>query len=237
MKGETVLMNGLIVHILPDGQLPEAAAKHVAEVLENKISQQGACSVAFSGGGTPNPMFEALARRALDWSGVELFQVDERLVPSGHPDHNFTALDEHLISKVPVPAGQVHPMETEASDAAAAAARYARTLSRRAPDGLGLVHLGLGDDGHTASWPPGNDEVLRSTGLVEVVGPYRDHLRMTLTPRAVRNAGSILWMVAGSAKAQPLKQLVDGDPQIPAWHARIEGSVVMADEAAGRLLQ
>lgn len=230
-------MNGLMVQILPTGQLAEAAAKHVAGMLEQRISEQGACSIAFSGGGTPNPMFEALARRPVDWSRVELFQVDERLVPAGHPDHNFTALDEHLISKVPVPAGRVHPMETEASDPAGAAARYERTIARRAPHGLGLVHLGLGDDGHTASWPPGDTEVLNSTKLVEVVGPYRDHLRMTLTPRAIRDAGSILWMVAGGAKAQPLKQLVDGDPQMPAWHARIEGSVIMADEAAGRLLR
>ncbi|MEX2588131.1 MAG: 6-phosphogluconolactonase [Actinomycetota bacterium] len=230
-------MNGLFVHILPAEQLPEAAAEHIANVLERGIYERDSCSIAFSGGGTPNPMFEALAQRPVDWPSVELFQADERLVPAGHPDHNFTALDSHLISKVPLSPDRVHPMETEASDPAAAAARYERTLARRAPHGLGMVHLGLGDDGHTASWPPGDTTVLDSPKLVEVVGPYRDYLRMTLTPRAIRNTGSILWMVAGSGKAPALKQLVDADPRIPAWHARVEGSTILADEAAGRLLQ
>lgn len=232
-----MLINGLTVEVLPDDRLPEVAADHIASAISQRLAAGSPCSIAFSGGGTPNPMFEALARRPVDWSGVEIFQVDERLVPAGHPDHNFTALDEHLISRIPVPSGQVHPMQTEAPDPAEAAASYGRLLRERAPDGLTLVHLGLGDDGHTASWPPGDPVTQDCKEPVAVVGPYRGHLRMTLTPPVVHGAGSILWLVGGPGKAQPLKQLIDADPQIPAWHARIDGSVVLADEPAAALLQ
>lgn len=232
-----MLINGLTVEVLPDNRLAEAAADHIASAISQRLAVGSSCSIAFSGGGTPNPMFEALARREVEWSKVEIFQVDERLVPAGHPDHNFTALDEHLISKVAVPSAQVHPMQTEALDPEEAAARYGRILRERAPDGLTLVHLGLGDDGHTASWPPGDPVTHNCKEPVAVVGPYRGHPRMTLTPPVVHSAGSILWLVGGSGKAQPLKQLIDADPQIPAWHARIDGSVVLADEPAAGLLQ
>lgn len=231
-----MLINGLTVEVLPDDRLAEVAADHIASAISRRLAVGSSCSIAFSGGGTPNRMFEALARRPVDWSKVDIFQVDERLVPAGHPDHNFTALDEHLISRVPVPSAQVHPMQTDIPDPAKAAERYGRVLHERAPNGLTLVHLGLGDDGHTASWPPG-DPVTSHREPVAVVGPYRGRLRMTLTPPVIHGAGSILWLVGGSGKAQALKQLVDGDSQIPAWHARLDGSVVLADEPAARLIQ
>lgn len=231
-----MLINGMIVEVLATERLTDAAADHIARFLQQRTADQGHCSIAFSGGGTPNPMFDNLAGHPVDWAKVEIFQVDERLVPPGHPDHNFSALDQHLISKISIPPDQVHPMETEASDPKAAALRYGRILLERAPDGLDMVHLGVGSDGHTASWPP-DDPVIKEAEPVAVAGPYQGHQRMTITPPVVRGAGSILWLIAGAAKAQALRQLIDSDPQIPAWHARIEGSVILADPAAGRLIQ
>ena len=50
-------------------------------------------------------------------------------------------------------------MPVTAGDLDAARRRYATSL----PDRLDVVHLGLGDDGHTASWPPG-DPVIDAPG-------------------------------------------------------------------------
>ena len=49
-------------------------------------------------------------------------------------------------------------MPVTAADLDAAAADYAAEL----PDRFDVVHLGMGPDGHTASWPPG-DPVIDST--------------------------------------------------------------------------
>jgi 6-phosphogluconolactonase len=121
-------------------------------------------------------------------------------------------------------------MPVEASDLDAAAADYAAELAElTGPDGvLDLVHLGLGDDGHTASWPPEDPVVEVKDADVAVVGAFNGYRRMTLTPPAVNRAGSILWLVDGKAKAPALARLLDGDPAIPASRVRREGTVILA---------
>ena len=73
-----------------------------------------------------------------------------------------------------------HLMPVTAADLVAAAADYAAGL----PDRFDVVHLGMGPDGHTASWPPG-DPVIDSAKAVDLSQPYQDHVRMTLTPAVV----------------------------------------------------
>ncbi|HYT38112.1 MAG TPA: 6-phosphogluconolactonase, partial [Acidimicrobiia bacterium] len=98
--------------------------------------------------------------------------------------------------------------------------------------GLDLVHLGLGDDGHTASWPPG-DPVVDATADVAVVGPFNGRLRMTLTPPPVDRAGWILWLIAGAAKAPVVARLLAGDPALPSSLVRRHDATLLADAEAG----
>jgi 6-phosphogluconolactonase len=164
---------------------------------------------------------------------VHVFQVDERVAPAGHGDRNLTALRAALLDRVPIPPGNVHPMPVEADDLEAAAAAYADELrSLTAPvGGLDVVHLGLGDDGHTASWPPG-DPVVDSAADVAAVGPFNGRLRMTLTPPAVNRAGWIMWQIEGAAKAPVVARLVAGDPALPAARVRRRAVTLLADTAA-----
>ena len=96
---------------------------------------------------------------------------------------------------------------------------------------LDLVHLGLGDDGHTASWPPG-DPVVDAETDVAVVGPFNGLARMTLTPPAVNRAGHILWLVEGAGKRAMLARLRADDPGLPAARVRRTGVTLLADGAA-----
>jgi 6-phosphogluconolactonase/glucosamine-6-phosphate isomerase/deaminase len=109
-------------------------------------------------------------------------------------------------------------------------------LASRAADGPGgrldVVHLGVGDDGHTASWPPG-DPVVDAPDDVAVVGPFNGRLRMTLTPPAVNRAGWIMWLISGATKAAVLRRLLAGDPALPASRVRRHDVTLLADGAAG----
>ncbi len=220
------------VEVAPDREaLAALAADRVVAWAEEAIRDRGRFTLAVSGSTTPGPMFSALAERSLPWGDVHLFQVDERVAPDGDPDRNFVDLSARLVERVPIPKENVHPMPVTASDLEVGARAYAAELEGATGDGvLDVVHLGLGDDGHTASWPPG-DPVLDADGEgapdVAVVGPFNGRLRMTLTPRAVNRGRAVLWLIDGAAKAPVVARLVAGDPAIPASRVRTAGAVVL----------
>src|SRR5439155_25315342 len=132
----------------PDA-LAALAADRVAAQATQAVRERGRFTLAVSGGSTPVRMFDALAERKLPWEAVHVFQVDERVGPDGHPDRNYTDLAVHLLDRVPIPPGNVHPMPVTADDLEEAARAYAADLAEVTGDGvLDLVHLGLGGDGH-----------------------------------------------------------------------------------------
>ena len=223
------------MEVLPDGPaLAARAADLVAERLGKAAAARGRATLALSGGNTPLPFFAELARRAVPWEAVHVFQVDERVAPAGHPERNLTGLRAALLQRVPIPPGNVHAMPVGESDLDVAATAYADNLRAFAgPEGgLDVVHLGLGDDGHTASWPPG-DPVVDASADVAVVGPFNDRIRMTLTPPAVNRAGWIMWEISGAAKAPVVARLLAGDPALPSSRVRRHDVTLLADAAAG----
>lgn len=222
------------VEVVPDGSaLAREAARRVAGAAAAAVAERGRFVVALSGGRTPAAMLGELAATGLPWERIHVFQVDERVAPDGHPDRNLTLLGSELLGRVALPPGNLHPMPVTAADLAAAASGYAAALAGTAPGGvLDLVHLGLGDDGHTASWPPGHPVVDEADTDVAVVGPYRGRLRMTLTPPAVNRARHILWLVDGADKVFALRGLRAGDPALPASRVRVDGATILATAAA-----
>lgn len=212
----------------------QAAARFIAAQSMAAIAARGRFKLAVSGGHTPWQMLRALADEHVDWTNVHLFQVDERVAPTGDPDRNLTHIRESLLAHVDLPAANVHAMPVEANDLDAAADRYAQTLATIAgtPPVLDLVHLGLGPDGHTASLVPNDpvlDEDFRDVALTQ---PYQGHRRMTLTYPVLDRARCVLFVVTGAEKVPALRSLMAGDRRIPA--ARVTGgrTVVMADSAA-----
>jgi 6-phosphogluconolactonase len=217
------------VEVAPDVlALAARAATLVAEATSSAIEARGLAAVAFSGGRTPALLFAELAGQDLPWEHVHVFQVDERVAPDGHLDRNLVSLRANLLDHVPA---QVYPMPVHEADLQRAARSYAALLRAVCGGVLDLVHLGLGDDGHTASWPPG-DPVVNVSDDVAIVGPYRGRVRMTLTPAAVNRARQILWLVSGTDKANVLARLLQADDALPASLVRRSDSLVLADKAA-----
>jgi 6-phosphogluconolactonase len=217
-----------------------AAATAIATEGRAAIAARGRFVMAVSGGQTPWIMLRALAEEDVPWAGVHVFQVDERVAPAGHPDRNFTHLQESLFQHAPLRPEQIHPMPVEAADLQAAAAEYASALREFAesPPVLDLVHLGLGPDGHTASLVPGDAVLDVADKDVAVTGFYQGRRRMTLTYPTINRARRILWVVTGSEKLEMLRRLRDGDTSIPAGRVHRDQALVLADlAAAGQLAE
>ncbi len=227
------------IEVLEDAdQVAKEAALFVAAEARAAIASRGRFIVAVSGGHTPWAMLRALAGEEVPWQGVHVVQVDERVVPAGHPDRNLTHLRENLLERCPLPLEQLHAMPVEEEDLAAAASRYERTLQNIAgsPPVLDLAHLGLGPDGHTASLVP-NDPVLNVTDRdVALTGLYQNWRRMTLTYPTLNRSRRVLWLVTGKEKVVMLKRLRDGDGSIPAGRIRRDQALVLADRLAAEEL-
>lgn len=223
------------------------AAELFVELAASSIADHANFSVALSGGSTPKGMYALLAsdayRDRVDWSRVHLFWGDERSVAPDHENSNYRMANEAMISKLPIPAENVHRMVAEAADIAAAAAEYeARVRNFFGVEGDGqpsfdLILLGMGDDGHTASLFPGTaalNEQARAvvSNYVEKLSTYR----MTLTAPAINNARNVVFMAAGAGKRQPLREVLAGEwnPSVyPSQLIRPAGRLIwLVDEAA-----
>jgi 6-phosphogluconolactonase len=179
-------------------------------------------------------MLRVLAGEKVPWENVHVVQVDERVAPAGDPDRNLTHLRESLLEHAPLRPEQIYAMPVESPDLEAGAKRYARTLQEIAgsPPVLDLAHLGLGPDGHTASWVPG-DPVLNVTDAdVALTGVYQGRRRMTLTYPMLNRSRRILWLVTGKDKVAALARLREGDMTIPAGRIQGGDALILADQAA-----
>ena len=201
-------------------RLARAAAETVVETLRAAIQERGHASFVLTGGGTPRPLYQLLANEyhsSLDWQRVDVFFGDERHVPHDDDDSNFLMARNTLLDGLPLDAARIFPMPTDSTPDADARA-YEQTL-RAHFDGdiphFDLVLLGMGSDGHVASLFPGSsllDEAGRWVVAAEAPprSPVRD--RVTLTFPAINAARTVLFLVAGASKREPLTAVLR-DPE------------------------
>jgi 6-phosphogluconolactonase len=217
------------LHELVVLQDADAVRRRGAEILfeaaREAVARHGAFAFAVSGGPTPNGMLERAAELGMPWERTGIWQVDERVAPDGHADRNLTGLLHALPADV---MGAVRPMPVTDADLDAAAERYAAQL----PPAFDLVHLGIGDDGHTASLVPGDPVLDVADRDLALTGEYRGRRRMTFTYRVLDGSPFVLWLVTGEHKAEALARLVAADPSIPAGRVRAARQLIVADAAA-----
>lgn len=165
-------------------------------------------------------MYERLAELDLDWPSWHVWWSDERQVPPDHPDSNERLAREALLSRVPIPEDQIHPL---------------RSLDAPLPDAFDLVLLGVGSDGHTASLYPGHEEELADRGplvYVPVPGLEPPYPRTTFALSYINEQPLVALIVGGENKREILARILAGDESLPAGRVRAKETVVLTDGAA-----
>ena len=213
-----------------------AAADWIAAAIVETVAERGRCSLAFSGGQEPRPVYADLAHRYADlpWDRVIACFGDERCVPMDHPESNYRMVNDLLLRTVPIPAAQVLRMPGEEPDHAAAARAYEQVL----PDPIDILLLGMGEDGHTASLFPHAPQLQeQERRVLPSESPAPPHARLTITPPVIASARRIAVLVTSGRKAEMLARAIEGEYQpfaVPVQLA-LGGHWFVSREAAARL--
>jgi 6-phosphogluconolactonase len=201
------------------------------------VAEARPSTFVLTGGSAAKEAYMLLAsplwRDRLDWRETTFYFGDERRVPPDDPESNFRLAADAFLSHVET--GRVERMEGEAHNAKHEADRYAALLPRE----FGLTHLGMGDDGHTASLFPGEPAVDVVDRLcVPSRGHYEPFERLTLTFPALNRSRLVVFLVVGASKADALAA-IDGGEDLGAARVRPEhGKVVwVVDESAASKLR
>jgi 6-phosphogluconolactonase len=233
--------------VFPDIEaLSRGALEELLRILQDAVAERERFAIALAGGNTPAKLYSLWAQAnkygfETPWEQVHLFWGDERYVPLDDPLSNYRMTQETLISRVPIPPGNVHPVQTSLRTPEKAAEAYEAELRKffgaEAP-AFDLQLLGLGVEGHTASLFPGSpalEEKQRWVAAIEA--PAKPPKRLTLTPVVLNCARNTFFLVAGADKRGILAALraePDSPPsQYPAGRIRPKGPVLwFLDEPA-----
>lgn len=183
------------------GELDRALAEHLGKRLQTDIERHGHASLAVSGGSTPIGMFRKLSSCELDWSRVWLTLVDERRVATDSPASNERMLRENLLQNRAA-AARFISLADNGADGVAALGRALDAIPRP----FSAVVLGMGGDGHTASWFPGAANLpalldpANPADVAETMPVTAPHERLTLTLAAVLKSREILIHITGEDK-------------------------------------
>lgn len=199
-------------------ELFAAAAEEVVHAANQAVAERGRFTIALSGGSTPKNLFNLLATNAkttLPWDRAFFFWSDERHVGPTDPESNYRMADEAMLSKIPVPAGNVFRFAAENPDADAVAQQYEQTIRKFFQMETGvpqfdLILLGMGPDGHTASLFPGTAALHEKAKLVAAnwVEKLKTH-RLTFTLPLINAAREVAFLVSGVDKASVLKTVLE----------------------------
>ncbi len=199
--------------------LAETLADRVAERLAAAIAGRGTGFLAVSGGTTPGRFFEALSRRPIAWDKVTVTLVDERFVPPSSPRSNAALVSDRLLRNA-ASLARFAPLYHPAENAAAAAALGEAALGKLAWP-LDAAVLGMGTDGHTASFFPDADTLsdLLDPGnkrtVLPVDAPGAGEPRLTLSMPRLTGAGFLALHIEGAEKRAVFEAAMQGDDRTP----------------------
>lgn len=187
----------------------EALAATIAARLASAIVLSGRASIAFSGGSTPTLMLEKLAGHALDWSRVAVTLVDERCVSVDDERSNAGMVHRTLLQNLGSQP-EFFPLYVPGESPTKREERL-----NAFPRPFDVVHLGMGEDAHTASFFPDSDNIAamldprQPSRLMETQSVSSRETRLTWSLTALLESRMLILQLIGARKLAVLSRVLD----------------------------
>lgn len=219
------------------------AAAMVAARLRAMLEEQDRVSMAFAAAPSQSEFLQALLQEeGIDWSRVIAFHLDEYIgIPQEHPSAFRQWLDRYFFTRVPL--GQIHYLDSSATDPEAESHRYASLLQAHPLD---IACIGIGENGHIAFNDPhvAEFDTPDLTKIVELDQMSRQQqvndgcfatidevprLAITLTIPALMAARFVSVVVPGPSKLAAVRATLTGpiETACPASILRTHGDSVL----------
>lgn len=201
-----------VEQIFAEPQSAQASAEQlafdIADLIRQRLNLAERASVAFSGGSTPALMLRALARQALDWHRVDVTLVDERCVDETSARSNARLLKESCLNHLPV-SPAFYPLYIGSESHSE---RGQRLEAIKQP--FDLVHLGMGNDAHTASFFPDAENIAEMldhstvSNMMQTQSAASQEPRLTWSLKTLLDARQIVLQIKGSEKQQAIESVI-----------------------------
>ena len=184
--------------------IENASAADIADWLEARLSaalqaNAGCVAITVPGGSTPFPIFAELAGRDLDFSRIDVWPGDDRVVPEDHEASNTGK-----IRSILEPVG----------------AKVTALTPDARPPHFAISWLGMGGDGHIASLFPNTDPDPADAQKIRCLTP--DPLppeapfdRITLTIPALLDSDEVMFVIRGEEKRAVIEAALAGEHDLP----------------------
>jgi 6-phosphogluconolactonase len=206
------------LHEFADGAaLAEGLADAVSAALAEGVAARGHATIAVSGGSTPKAFFKALSTRDIDWSKVTITLVDERFVPADNPRSNHLLVAENLL-RDKATAASFLPLY-RAAESAEEAARIATADAAALGAPFDVAILGMGTDGHTASFFPGGSRLAEAIspetprGVITMEAEGAGETRLTFPFASLQDARLLVLHIEGQGKKDVLAAAEKDGPE------------------------
>lgn len=207
-------MKPLVKKLKNQDVLNSVLAQEIVIALEDAVREKGQACIAFSGGSTPVGLFKQLRSMNIDWSNIKITLVDDRWVPEQHQDSNAGLLKKHLLADE----FQQQFVSLVTDNAQPGAFEAVEELDKKLKIELAVLDvavLGMGGDGHTASFFPDSPQLLAALDLqntqwcIATEPSNAEHDRITLTLPFLLESKKLFLHVTGDKKWQVLQQAME----------------------------
>jgi 6-phosphogluconolactonase len=196
-----------------DTLMYDHASTYLSDIILDICGNEGLMKLAVSGGSTPIRLYNDLAKNpVLDWENVEIFQIDERFVPTSSTENNQQsirhAFGEDVIERMrSAYFVNTHlPLDQSLEN-------YEEVMDSLEDPLFDVAIVGIGADGHFASlFPHGkylthlDQKVISTTAGNE----YTTKQRISLSIESVLSSETLIVLLKGKDKEGIIKELLEG---------------------------